>query len=153
MNKSIAFIFFLFFALPAFSQYSYPYEEIRLNKPADYKNAEPFALSAANFLLNNPFKKDDAERERALKFLTTWGAGDRDYHFELTGVINELADDRDLMSIYIPGMVKFCLENKTLGSNTAVIANAAIKTVLDYANNPANSFTLKKKARKKLEAN
>ncbi|MFT3912196.1 MAG: hypothetical protein QM737_22405 [Ferruginibacter sp.] len=57
------------------------------------------------------------------------------------------------MSLFIPAMVKFCLENKTLAANTSLIEKAAVKTVLDYCNDPTKNFTLKKKFRKKLEGN
>ena len=144
---------FLLFALGTFSQSVYPYREIRLDKPADFKTAEPFALSAANFLLSNPFKKDDHDRKEAFEFLITWTAGDKDYNFNLQGVILELADDKDIMQLFLAAMTKFCLENKTLGTNTKLIENYAVKTVLDYSNNLSNNFTLKKKQRKRLESN
>ncbi|MFT3912197.1 MAG: hypothetical protein QM737_22410 [Ferruginibacter sp.] len=69
MNKFIAFVIFLTCYIDAASQSIYPYEEIKLDKPADYKTAEPFALNAATFLLSTPFKAKDNDRERALKFL------------------------------------------------------------------------------------
>lgn len=153
MQKFLLIILLAFFANRCAAQSIYPYEEIPLKSPADFKAAEPFAFNAATFLLSNPYNEKDTNRDRALKFLINWAMGDKDYHFELTGVMLDLRDDKELMSMYVPAMVKFCLENKTLGSNTSLIEKAAVKIVLDYSNNPANNFTLKKKTRKKLGVN
>jgi hypothetical protein len=153
MSKWFVFIAFVFITNNSFSQSVYPYKEITLDKPVDFKNAEPFALSAANFLLSTPFKKADHDRGQAFEFLIAWTAGDKDYNFNLQGVILELAEDKDLMQLFLSAMTKFCLENKTLGSNAKLIETNAVKTVLDYCNIPSNNFTLKKKQRKRLESN
>lgn len=151
MNKFIVFICPLFITHCTFSQSVYPYGEIKLEKPSDYKVAEPMAMNAATFLLSTPFKKDDDDREKSFLFLVKWTKGNPDYHFELHGVILELKDNRELMSLFIPAMVKFCLENKTFGSNVILIESSAVKTVLDYSNDSTKHFTLTKKIRKKLE--
>lgn len=142
----------MFFADASFSQSVFPYEEIRLDKPADYKGAETLALSAADYLLMHPYDEKNVSRERAFQFLVKWTGGIEGYDFNLRGLMLELAEDRVLMQIYLPAMTKFCLENKTLGSTPGIIEAAAIQTVLKYANDPANKFPLKKKTRKRLEA-
>lgn len=153
MNRIILLLFFSMFAGNLFSQSVYPYEEIKLDKPSECKAAEPFALSAASFLLSTPFKQKDSNRERSFNFLVRWTAVDRDYDFRIQGVILDLAGEKDLMQLFIAAMTKFCLENKALGSNARIIETNAVKMVLDYCNDPANNFTLKKKIRKKLESN
>ncbi|MBS1741670.1 MAG: hypothetical protein JST81_01435 [Bacteroidetes bacterium] len=141
----------LFCSFFAGAQSIYPYEEISLKSASDYKSAEPLALNAANYLLTTPFKEKDSDRERAFSFLLRWTAGDKDYHFEITGRILDVMDEKELMSLVIPAMVKFCLENKALGSSPSIIEKNAIQIVLNYCDNPANNFTLKKKLRRKLE--
>ena len=152
MNFIVVF-FFLSFTGAALAQSVFPYEEIRLEKPADYKTAEPMALSAASFLLSTAFDRKDVNRQRAFTFLVKWSAGDNGYDLSLHGAISEMLDDRDLMSLFVAAMAKFCVENKALGTNTRVIEKGAIKMVLDYADNPANNFTINKKRRKRLELN
>ncbi len=146
-------ISFLLFFLVSNAQSNYPYQEISLEKAADFKTAEPFASLAANYLLTTPFKEKDAERENAFTFLIKWTAGNREYDFSLQGIIREMMEDRNLMQLFIPSMVKFCLENKPLGMNSRLIETSAVKTVLDYCNNPTNNFPLRKKTRKRLESN
>ena len=152
MKKCLVLLFSLLIAKSAFLQSIYPYQEIRLEKPADFRTAEPFALSAANFLLSTSFKKDDHDRKQAFEFLIRWTAGDKDYNFNIQGIILELAEDKDIMQLFLAAMSKFCLENKALGSNTKLIESYAVKTVLDYSNDPSNNYTLKKKQRKRLES-
>jgi hypothetical protein len=151
MKKFIVSVVLLFCAHSSFSQFAYPYGEIKLEKPADYKDAEPIAMNAATFLLTTAYKKDDDDRNKAFLFLVNWTKGNMDYHFELHGVILELKDNREIMSLFIPAMVKFCLENKTLSSNVSLIEASAVKAVLDYCNDPSKNFVLTKKLRKKLE--
>lgn len=143
---------FLVFNTPVSGQSLFPYEEISLVKPADFRAAEPMALSAADYLLSTPFDANNHDRDRAFQFLVRWSGGDKDYNFRLQGTILDVADDKQLMTLLVPAMTKFCLENKVLGNNPAIIEKNAVKMVLNYCNNPANKFTLKKRARKKLEA-
>lgn len=133
------------------AQSYYPYQEVPLSKPQDFRAAEPFAMSASDFLLTTPFKEKDKDRERAFNFLVNWTAGASDYNFGLYGVIMEAAEDKNLMTLYIPAMAKFCLENKTVGTNLKLIEAGATRMVLAYCNDPRNNFKLKKKYRKRME--
>jgi len=62
MQKLILFFCFLFFSTVLFCQAGFPYQDIKLEKPSDYKETEPMALSAANFLLTSAFVEKDAGR-------------------------------------------------------------------------------------------
>jgi len=151
MKKYFFSILLLFTTTFSFCQINFPYEEVKLNKPSDYKQAEPLVLSAASALLSTPFKEKDADRSRAQEFLKKWIAGTKDYTFQLSGIGQNIADDLDLLNLFVAAMVKFCLENKTLSANQKLVEMSACKLVLDYCDNPANNFKLKKKQRKKLE--
>ena len=100
MNKFLISLFFICLNNFAICQTSYPYQDIKLEKPADYKATEPMALSAASFLLSMPFKADDLNRNRAISFLTTWVTGAKDYQFYLRGKIENITDDRDVLGLY-----------------------------------------------------
>lgn len=149
----VTILLFLVCTTNTIAQVVYPFEDVKLDKPADFRSAEPIALTAANFLLNNPFKSKDDNRERAFNFLIRFTGGDKDYNFTLSGAILDLADDKSLMQLFLAAMTKFCLENKTVASNGRLIETSAVKMVLEYCNNPTNNFPLKKKARKRMEAN
>lgn len=144
-------ICFLWISTIASAQSVFPYEEIKLDKAADFRQSETLALSAADYLLSHPFDENVPGRERAFDFLVRWTAGAQGYDFNLRGVILELADDKNLMKVYLPAMVKFCLENKAIGNTPRLIEAAAIQSVLKYADEPGNKFSLKKKTRKRLE--
>jgi len=106
------FLFLLFFSgISTFSvcQTAYPYQDIKLEKPGDYKATEPLALSAASFLLTSPFKPDDINRNRALNFLSNWITGAKGFEYNLKGKIEEISYDRDLLALYIAGIIKYHL--------------------------------------------
>lgn len=133
------------------AQMVYPYRDIKLEKPSDYKETETMALSAATFLLSTPFVEVDEGRGGALMFLNKWMTGTKDYQFYLQGFIVDISADINLLSLYIPAMIKYTLENKKEAVNPIKVEQYASKTVLAYCNDPKNNFKLKKKFRKLLE--
>lgn len=135
------------------SQVVYPYQDIKLEKPGDYIATEPMALSAANFLLTTPFIEVDANRAGALLFLSNWMAGTKSYHFYMNGMVAEISNDRNLLSLYIAAMAKYNLENKNSLPPPLQVELEASKIVLAYCDDPKNNFKLKKKYRKILEKN
>ncbi|MBK8496687.1 MAG: hypothetical protein IPL50_18135 [Chitinophagaceae bacterium] len=69
MNKFLFFICFIFFYKTAVCQTVYPYQDIKLEKPSDYRETEPLALSAATYILTSPFVEIDAGRAGACNFI------------------------------------------------------------------------------------
>ena len=151
MRKII--LLFLLFCLcnVSIAQMVYPYRDIKLEKPSDYKETEPLALSAANFILTTPFVEVDEGRGGALMFLNKWMTGTKDYQFYLQGFIVDISTDVNLLSLYIPSMIKYTLENKKEAVNPIKVEQYASQIVLAYCNDPKNNFKLKKKLRKLLE--
>lgn len=153
MNKFLFSLFLIGVSQASFCQVVYPYQDIKLEKPADYKATESMALSAATFLLSTPFVEKDLNRGNALKFLANWMTGAKDYNFYMQGIGEDIGDDRDLVCLYLAGMVKFSLENKAEAVNPLKVEQHAVKMVLAYCDDPKNNFKLKKKYRKILEKN
>jgi hypothetical protein len=133
------------------AQFVYPYRDIKLEKPSDYKETETLALSAANFLLNTPFVEVDSDRGGALVFLNNWMTGTKDHQFYLQGYIMQISVDKNLLSLYVAAMVKYTLENKAEAVNPIKVEQQASSIVLAYCNDAKNNFVLKKKLRKLLE--
>jgi len=153
MFKYLIFSIFLLNCNASYAQSYYPYQDIKLVKPSDYKDAEPMALSASTYALSTPYKKDDTDKERAMKFLVSWMSGTKEYHFTLQDVGQIIMDNHDLFSIYNAALAKFSIENKAASVNPKLSRLSAYKLVLIYCDNPANNFKLKKKERKELESN
>jgi hypothetical protein len=145
-----SFLLFCFYSVSN-AQLVYPYQDIKLEKPSDYKETAPLALSAAKFLLGTPFVEVDVNRTNALVFLNKWMTGAKDYQFYLEGFAQDVSVDLNLLSLYIPAMVKYTLENKAEAVNPIKVEQHAAQIVLDYCNDPKNNFKLKKKLRKLLE--
>lgn len=152
MNKLLLLLLLNSTSLTSFCQVAYPYQDIKLEKQSDYTETEPLALSAATFLLTTPFAEVDTDRANALRFLSKWMTGTKDYSFYLQGVAENIRDDVNVLSLFIAAMVKYSLEHKEVTSSLTVEQNAC-KLVLAYCDNAANNFKLKKKIRKRLENN
>ena len=153
MNKFLLFFVLVMTSNISWCQNHYPYQDIKLEKAADYKGTEPLALSAATFLLTTPFDEIDADRVAALQFIVKWMTGTKDHNFYMQGKVAELGADNNLLSLFIAAMVKYSLENKAEPLNALAIELNACKLVLAYCDNPKNNFKLKKKLRKILESN
>ena len=135
------------------SQVIYPYADIKLEKPSDYKETEKLALSAATFLISTPFAEGNADRNAAFKFLNDWMIGTKEYQFYLQGKAAEIMEDRDLVRLFIAAMAKYTIENKAGAANPITVDQNVSKMVLAYCDNPKNNCKLKKKYRKILEKN
>ena len=135
------------------SQVIYPYADIKLEKPSDYKETEKLALSAATFLISTPFAEGNADRNAAFKFLNDWMIGTKEYQFYLQGKAAEIMEDRDLVRLFIAAMAKYTIENKAGAANPIAVDQNVSKMVLAYCDNPKNNCKLKKKYRKILEKN
>lgn len=153
MRKFLFFLLMICLCRTSMAQMVYPYRDIKLEKPSDYKETEKLALSAATFLLITPFANKDANRDAAFKFLNDWMIGTKDYQFYLQGKASEIMEDRDLVWLYVAAMAKYTFENKAAAANPITVEQNASKTVLAYCDDPKNNFKLKKKYRKILEKN
>lgn len=153
MNKLLLLILLICAGQDSFCQTIYPYQDIKLEKPSDYIETEPLALSAADFVLATAFDESSVNRLNAVKFLANWVSGTKKYNFYMQNVGEYIRSDLNLLSLFIAGMTKYNLEHKDNPADAITVEKNACKMVLDYCNKPANNFNLKKKFRKKLEEN
>ena len=151
MRKFLFLFLLICFYNVSIAQIVYPYRDIKLEKPSDYKATESMALSAANFLITTPFIEVDDARGSALVFLNAWVDGAKDYQFYFGGLILDVSVDKNLLSLYIAAMVKYKLENKADAVNPIKVEQQTSRILLAYCDDPKNNFKLKKKLRKLLE--
>ncbi|MBL7700773.1 MAG: hypothetical protein JNM14_00865 [Ferruginibacter sp.] len=151
MRKFLLLLSLLGFYNITIAQVIYPYKDIKLEKPADYKATEKMALSAATFLITTPFIEVDEARGGALIFLNAWMTGTKDYQFYFQGIAQEISVDKNLLSLFVAAMAKYTLENKAEAVNPIRTEQQTAKIVLTYCDDPKNNFKLKKKLRKLLE--
>ncbi len=135
----------------AHSQLIYPYQDVKLEKPSDYIETEPLALSASTYLLTNPFAEVDENRAKALAFLLLWMEGAKGFNFYMQGVVQQINSDKNLLFLYVAAMAKYSLEHKAESPSSLIVEKNACKILLAYCDIPANNFKLKKKFRKYLE--
>jgi len=152
MRKVLFFLCLLCLGFVAGAQV-YPYRDIKLEKSSDYVETESMALSAATFLITTPFVEVDMDRSGALFFLNNWMLGNKKYTFYLKGMVEDISEDNNLLSLFIAAMAKYTLEHKVEAANPLTVDTNAAKMVLAYCDDPKNNFKLKKKYRKILEKN
>ncbi len=153
MHKFLFLLFFICMGSISNAQYIYPYQDIKLEKPSDYKETEPLALSASTYLLTTPFTANDKSKAGALNFLLNWMAGMKEYDIYIRGVFKELSEETEVTALFIAALVKYSLENKKTSPTPMIVENNACKMVLAYCDNPDNKYRIKKKCRKILKKN
>lgn len=116
MRKTI-FAFFLFLTFQTASSYGQELpnlKNIKLNKKAGYKHAEPTIVKIVDYLFQTPIDKKNKARNNAGQFLVDWMNGTPDYIFYLeekeTSFFNT---DSDLLLMYMAALTKFSLEHPT----------------------------------------
>lgn len=153
IHKIFLAIAILVSSLDSSAQIAYPYQDIKLEKPSDFSETEPLALSAANYILTTPFVEVDKNRSGALQFLSNWMTGNKDFTFHKNGLILDISSDKNVLSIFVAAMAKYSLENKKEAQNPLLVEQNASQITLAYCDDPANNFKLRKKQRKLLEKN
>lgn len=152
MKTLLFFLFAMLMVSPALAQGISNYEEIKLESPADYKAAEPQALSAANFLLASPNDMSAPDRLKSSQFLIRWMSGTPDYSFGLDESTSILVD-ANLLNIYMAALAKYCLENPTHAKDAQLVKVSSWKILLAYCDDPKNNVKFTKKLKKLSEAN
>lgn len=113
-------------------------KQVKLNKRAQYKSAEPIALKVANYLFETPINSKNKARNEAGQFLLNWMDGTPDYIFNLEEKeISFFNTDSDLTLMYMAGLTKFTLENPTIKTQKEKVLGA-MRIVLPYLNNQSN---------------
>jgi len=148
----------LFFLLTVSLSYSYAQElpnlkHIKLNKNSHFKDTEPIVLKVVSYLFETPIDKKNKARTDAGQFLIKWMNGTPGYTFYLEEKETNYFDtDSDLMLMYMAGLTKFTLENKSVKDRKALVLGT-MKITLPYLNNQENKKSWSKDLWQLNEAN
>ena len=155
-GKKITVIVLLFLCSHSgFSQTMPDFSLIKLDRPADYKKAEPFALQTAVFLLMSPYKNSetDTERGKCIEFLAKWMSGTNDYSFSITATASKIAkNDVAILEMYITSMVKYAIENKEAAKDAKVLKLNAVTVLINYCEDRDHNIKMNKPVKKLAEA-
>ena len=151
--KKFLFVFCMLLAAVSYGQTMPDFDLIKLEKNSDYKAAEPFALQTAVYLLSTPVEKKKDNRLKSLQFLVKWMSGTPDHSFVLDDATAKITrDNTDLFGLYVAGLVKYSVNNKSNTRDPKVVKLNAVISILDYCENPANNVKLTKQLKKLSEA-
>lgn len=126
---------------------------IKLEKSSDYKAADPFVLQTSTWLLSTPFRKDNTERQNALRFIGKWMQGTPDYSFVFSDVADKIGkDNADHFGVYMAAMAKYTLENKAASKDHSQVKLNSMIQLLNYCENSNNNLRMTKQLKKLAEA-
>jgi hypothetical protein len=135
-----------------FAQNLPAFDEIKLDKKEDYKNADTAVMQAANFILSTPIDQNAELRQKAAHFVIKWMQGTPYHTFSLEqNAIQYLSDNVDLMFVYMAAMAKDALQHQS--DDLKALTINGVKTLLVYVNNPANNVKKDKNLKKLTEEN
>jgi hypothetical protein len=151
--KRLLFICFLIFASGStFAQILPAFTQVKLEKPKDYKAAEPVVVQTADYVLASPIDQNVEAKKAAAQFLMKWMDGTSDYTFTLDeNTTKSFLQNTGLVVVYLASMSKFAIESKPKLSKTITLH--ALKSLLAYINNPANNVTKTDELKELSEAN
>lgn len=150
--------FILFFLLTVSLSYSYAQElpnlkHTKLNKNSHFKDTEPIVLKVVSYLFETPIDRENKARTDAGQFLIKWMNGTPEYTFYLEEKETNYFDtDSDLMLMYMAGLTKFTLENKSVKDRKALVLGT-MRITLPYLNNQENKKSWSKDLWQLNEAN
>lgn len=126
---------------------------IKLEKPADYKAADPFVLQTANYLLSVPYMNENKDRMSALQFMSKWMKGTNDYSFAFGETERKMfSDNNDLFGVYMASLAKYTLENKVAAKDAKVAKLNALTLMLSYCEQKSNNIKYSKQLKKLSDA-
>jgi len=111
MTKYLLVILLSIVSFSLHAQENIDYSAIKLETEADYKNAEPTVLTAANYILSTPANAEGMERMHAIQFILVWMEGTPDYMFDLDAM-EKLDNEVDQTTAYLAALSKYVLLNK-----------------------------------------
>ena len=130
--RKIFFAFLYLFSLNLYGQELPNLKNVKLNKKASYKNAEPTIAKVVDYLFKTPIDKKNKARNNAGRFLLDWMNGTPDHVFYLeekeTSFFNT---DPDLLLMYMAALTKFSLEHPA-AKEKQTQALGAMSLILPY---------------------
>ncbi len=139
MKQIVLFSFFILIGIStSFSQELPNLKHVKLNKKAHYKDIEQLVLKVTDYLFVTPVNHKNDSRREAGQFLIKWMNGTPFDTFILEEKeTNFFNTDTELMLMYMAGLTKFTLENKSITTQKEKFLGA-MKLVLPYLSKQEN---------------
>ena len=148
--------FLILFVLTSISSFSQTdYSKISMEKDADYKAVEKYALEASNYVLSTPLDSKNTKSATATNFLRKWMEGTPDYTYIIdSDIVTKLnSENEGLLGVYFAGMTKFSLENTAKAQDPQLVMINGIKALLVYSEKPENKVVMSETVKKLIDIN
>lgn len=140
--------------LPAVSgQNPEQWQQIKFEKPEDFKAHEGVVLECARFVLNVAAEPGNPARKTALSKVAEWMSGTPDHTFIIGEHVGKLMNGNEaILGIYMAAMTKYVLENKDRATASDEIQYHSFDTLLEYCADPRNKVPSSRELKKALKA-
>lgn len=150
MKKSFILIFVLITSV-FYGQDFKLLDNYKFDKAESYNKAEPHVIESANYLFSTPVEENNLNRLVAIQFILKWMEG-TEYTFNLDSKVMDLVgDNQDLLGLYMAGMSKVVLENKSTKLSDDEIYDGVVALLVGYCKNKENNLKPTKNLKKAMK--
>ena len=129
------------------------WQEIKFDKPEDFKANEGVVLECARFILDVAAEAGNPARKTALSKVAEWMSGTPDHTFIIGEHVGKLMSNNEaILGIYMAAMTRFVLENGDKPTTPDDIQFGSFKTLLEYCEEPRNKVPSTRELKKAIKA-
>lgn len=129
------------------------WQQVKFEKPEDFKANEDVVLECARFVLSVAAEPGNPARKTALSKVAEWMSGTPDHTFLIGEHVGRLMSGNEaILGIYMAAMTQHVLENQDKASEADEIQFHSFETLLDYCADPRNKVPSSRELKKALKA-
>ncbi|MGF1635451.1 MAG: hypothetical protein ACFCUU_00150 [Cyclobacteriaceae bacterium] len=129
------------------------YQNIKFDRPEQYKEHQQMAHEAAKYVLTTPHSNEDEERMHAARFMLKWMEGTPDYNFDILPWMAGLnRTDRFLYPVTMAALVKAALDDTQKEKDANALQVATAEEVAKYMANKEHKLRPRSTGKKFVQA-
>lgn len=129
------------------------WQEVKFEKPEDFKANENVILECARFILNVAAEAGNPARKTALGKVAEWMSGTPDHTFIIGEHVGKLMSNNEaILGIYMAAMTRYVLESGDKPATSDDIQFHSFETLLEYCEDPRNKVPSTRELKKAIKA-
>lgn len=137
----------------AFAQNPEQWQQVKFEKPEDYKANEGVVLECARFILGMAAEAGNPARKTALSKVAEWMSGTPDHDFIIGEHVGRLMDKNEaILGIYMAAMTRYVLEHPDKPVTADEVQFHSFESLLEYCEDPRNKVPATRELKKAIKA-
>ena len=129
------------------------WQQIKFEKPEDFKANEGVVLECARFILDVAAEAGNPARKTALSKVAEWMAGTPDHTFIIGEHVGKLMSGNEaILGIYMAAITRYVLENGDKPIAPDEVQFHSFEILLEYCEDPRNKVPSSRELRKAIKA-